>query len=435
LVLRESWGVWDIIIRNKSFINDKNKGYNFITFSMVLIGLIVIFSYGLGNVSAAPVNTLSVNGVSDSIGQVSENPIKQTTNQIEISNKPAVNTTDPVNKSVNIPTNKSIIITFNKPVKFGSKWIELKNSSGAKIPFTATINGNSLIISHNALAYGVIYTVILHTNSITDLTGNGTVLYTTKFTTITRPVVKSISPGTDGYNVPTNKIIQINFNRNIKLSKNSWIELVNNKGTHVLFNTTVTGTVLKISPKSLLAHGTKYTVILHTNSITDLLGNGITPWSTKFTTIVNTKTMTSNGVSFNYSSIWSTSLQTQGSTKIIFIYSQNYKTGFVPQAIISVMPNPYGMTDEEAMDSIKSATFPSGVKILSKKLITLNGIKAYDTVYTVNNLNMYPEIVENEEFDFVKNNKTYVLDCIVGVKNFKTEKSNFDIIINSLKIQ
>ena len=421
-------GVWAIILGNKSFIDDKKNGNNFITFAMVLIGLIIIFSYGIGDVSASQVNTLDVNGLAGS-------GVHLSVNTIVISNKPTVNTTDPVNKSVNIPTNKSIIFKFNEPVKFGSKWIELKNSSGAKIPFTATINGNSLIISHDALAYGLLYTVILHTNSITDLSGNGIVLYTTKFTTITRPVVKSITPGNNSYNVPTNKIIQINFNRNIKLSKNSWIELINSKGTHILFNTTVTGTVLKISPKSLLAHGTKYTVILHTNSITDLLGNGIAPWSSKFITIVNTKAMTSNGISFNYSSSWGTSSQTQGSTKIIFVYSQSYKTGFVPQVIISAMPVPSGMTDEQAMESIKSATYPSGVKILSKKLITLNGLKGYDTLYTVNNLGMYPEIVENEEFDFVKNNKTYVLDCIASVKNFKTEESNFDIIINSLKIQ
>ena len=46
-------------------------------------------------------------------------------------------------------------------------------------------------------------------------------------------------------------------------------------GVNVPFTSSIPGNVLSITPNSLLAAGTKYTVILHSNSITDMQGKRI----------------------------------------------------------------------------------------------------------------------------------------------------------------
>ena len=77
-------------------------------------------------------------------------------------------------------------------------------------------------------------------------------------------------PVNNAVNVALNKVIQINFIENIKLGINPWIELKTNSGTVTPFTTTVLGNVLSIIPDSLLAAGTKFIIVLHSNSITDI---------------------------------------------------------------------------------------------------------------------------------------------------------------------
>ena len=125
------------------------------------------------------------------------------------------------------------------------------------------------LISPSNLAYGENYDIILHGGSITNLTGVGMTLYSTNFTTITRPVVISSNPSNNAVNIPTKKVIQIKFNRSIEYGNSSGIQFINSKGIAIPFNSTISGSTLNITPTSLLAHGTQYTIILHTNSIRD----------------------------------------------------------------------------------------------------------------------------------------------------------------------
>ena len=87
---------------------------------------------------------------------------------------PKVTSADPANNAVTVPVNKTIRITFNEPVKFGSSpWIELKNSLGIAVPYTKAISKNYLYINPtNDLNKGTIYSVVIHTNAIKDLAGN-----------------------------------------------------------------------------------------------------------------------------------------------------------------------------------------------------------------------------------------------------------------------
>ena len=101
----------------------------------------------------------------------------------------------------------------------------------------------------------------------------------------TPPVVTSTNPVNNAVNVAINKVIQINFNKAIKLGTNPWIEFYNSAGTGIKFTTSIVNNVLTITPNSLLALGTTYYVVLHSNSITNLNGKGITsPYTVKFTT-------------------------------------------------------------------------------------------------------------------------------------------------------
>ena len=203
---------------------------------------------------------------------------------------PVVTSTNPVNNAVNVALNKVIQITFDKNIQFGTNpWIEFVISgTGTVVPFTSSILGNVLSITPDSLlAAGTKFIVVLHSNSVTDLQGSGLAApYTTKFTTTTPPVVTSTNPVNNAVNVALNKVIQITFNKNIQLGTNPWIEFViSGTGTVVPFTSSILGNVLSITPDSLLAAGTKFIVVLHSNSITDLQGNGLAaPYTTKFTT-------------------------------------------------------------------------------------------------------------------------------------------------------
>jgi hypothetical protein len=136
---------------------------NLILFAMVFTGLLIIFSYGIGSVSATANNqTVQITGA-----------IHTTT--------PKVISIDPVNNSVNVPTTKTIKIKFNEPIKLGNKLIDLKNSNGIITPISTSINSNVLTIKHpKALSNGK-YTLTLHHGSITDITGNKIAQWTSKF--------------------------------------------------------------------------------------------------------------------------------------------------------------------------------------------------------------------------------------------------------------
>jgi methionine-rich copper-binding protein CopC len=204
---------------------------------------------------------------------------------------PVVTSSSPLNNAVNVALNKVVQITFDKNIQFGTNpWIEFVISgTGTVVPFTSSILGNVLSITPDSLlAAGTKFIVVLHSNSITDLQGNGLAApYTTKFTTTTPPVVTSTNPVNNAVNVALNKVIQITFDKNIQYGTNPWIEFVTSStGTAKAFTTTISGNVLNITPTTPLAKGTKYIVVLHSNAVTDSTGTAglASPYTTKFTT-------------------------------------------------------------------------------------------------------------------------------------------------------
>ncbi|MGF7118608.1 Ig-like domain-containing protein [Methanobacterium oryzae] len=196
---------------------------------------------------------------------------------------PRITSTDPANNTVNIPANKQIKVTFHEPIKKGNMRVELKNSNGKIIPVTSSVSGNILTINHSALLAEGKYQLILHTGSITDLAGNPLAFWASKFSVGTSLKIISSNPANNAVNVARNKVITITFNEPIKAG-NMWIELKGSDGSTVPIYRIISGNTLTIKHSALLKAGTRYQLILHTGSITDLAGNPIAFKSTSFTT-------------------------------------------------------------------------------------------------------------------------------------------------------
>ncbi len=95
---------------------------------------------------------------------------------------PTIKSITPGKNAIDVQGNQSIAITFTEPIKAGSLWIVLQNSSGVSIPITTSINGNILTITPNTmmLTKGE-YILTLHTGCVTGLAGIPLKLWGTNF--------------------------------------------------------------------------------------------------------------------------------------------------------------------------------------------------------------------------------------------------------------
>jgi hypothetical protein len=95
--------------------------------------------------------------------------------------QPKIVAVNPATNSI-ISNSKPITLTYNETIKAGSLWIELKNGK-TSIPIKKSVSGKTLIVTPTTpLKTSVKYNVIIHTNSITDLSGNGNSYYNSVFT-------------------------------------------------------------------------------------------------------------------------------------------------------------------------------------------------------------------------------------------------------------
>ena len=109
--------------------------------------------------------------------------------------KPKVKVIDPLNKSVNVKTTKTIKVTFSEKIKAGTLWIELRNSKAKNIPIKTAISGNILYINPvKNLTSGMTYYILIHKSSVKDIAGNNVKLHIYKFTTISNANAKYLNP-------------------------------------------------------------------------------------------------------------------------------------------------------------------------------------------------------------------------------------------------
>ncbi len=103
------------------------------------------------------------------------------TAKVPVVNGLGVTMSNPSSGAVDVSPNKVLKITFSKPVKFGNKFITLKNSSGKSIATTKSISSNVFTLRHKLLSKGVKYIITMASGSVTDLSGKGISYYSTSF--------------------------------------------------------------------------------------------------------------------------------------------------------------------------------------------------------------------------------------------------------------
>lgn len=153
-----------------------------------------------------------------------------------------------------------------------------------------------------------------------------------------------------------------------------------------------------------------------------------------------TNTYSAYGVSFNYPSNWDIQTYNNEGHEITVI-NNNFNSNNdsfhddSPQFQIQISPNPPFTSDQDAINSIQNLETPSGWQIISNKTITLDGNTAYETIYSINNSTQFTETMTNQQITLVKNGNTYFLDFQAPANDYYNELTNFNTILNTLKIQ
>ncbi len=197
---------------------------------------------------------------------------------------PGVISIDPARYSANVPYNKLIKVTFNKPIKAGSNfWVELKDSAGKVIPIYKSITGSNLYIRSVSALKEAKYYLTLHAGCVTDLNNNLSRGFTSYFVVGTSPIISSSNPVNNALKVPRNQVITLVFSEAIKKSSNCWIELKSSTGKLIFLTSSVIGNKLTIK-HYFLAAKTRYALIFHGGCLTDLVGNPLKSQIRYFTT-------------------------------------------------------------------------------------------------------------------------------------------------------
>ena len=194
---------------------------------------------------------------------------------------PALKGTDPKNNAVNIAVDKAIKVTFSEPIKAGSLWIEFKNSAGKAAAFTTSISGNVLTITPTSnLSKETMYTLIIHSGSVTDLSGNKYVYAgSITFKTIdqTAPKVAAICPTNGATGISRTRTISIRLSENILKSVNwSKVYIKNLKtGQKCKITACISGNHIYIKTSSKRATYTWYQVYIPASAVKDSAGNNL----------------------------------------------------------------------------------------------------------------------------------------------------------------
>jgi len=200
---------------------------------------------------------------------------------------PKINSIDPANGAVSVPSNKTIIITFNQNILKGPSYanITVKMPDGTAKALNKTITGNKLYIS---AVYGwnpgVTFIVTIPANAVKNSAGSMlATTYTSKFTAAIK--INSISPANGAVSVPSNKTIIITFNQNILKGPsyaNITVKMAN--GTVKTINKTISGNKLYIKAIYNWNPGVKFTVTIPKNAIKNSIGSMLaTDYSSTFT--------------------------------------------------------------------------------------------------------------------------------------------------------
>jgi Bacterial Ig-like domain len=97
---------------------------------------------------------------------------------------------------------------------------------------------------------------------------------------VTGPKVVSVNPASNSI-ILKSQTVKVTFNSTIK-ARSPWIELKNGN-TVISTKYSINGSTVSVIPTTTLATGIKYTLSIHTNSVSDSTGVGNSLYSTSFT--------------------------------------------------------------------------------------------------------------------------------------------------------
>lgn len=143
------------------------------------------------------------------------------------------------------------------------------NKGSFKPASTYTVNGQAITI-YTATQTGTIY--------ISAVADNQTMK--ANFTVVKPLLVNQTTPKNGAINVGPNTKIQIKFNQNIKKGT-MYIDLINPKGVHLAFTTSIINNILTVIPKSTFTTG-KYSLILHTGSVQSQFNSSLSLYKLNF---------------------------------------------------------------------------------------------------------------------------------------------------------
>ncbi len=152
------------------------------------------------------------------------------------------------------------------------------------------------------------------------------------------------------------------------------------------------------------------------------------------------KTFNSNGISFNYPSGWNElspdqlNVKVQGNTEVLAavvdpnsIQNNNYQILSFFQQVTTTT----SLADATAAN--KADIQAAGGQVISEKDSTINGLNSKDLVYTTST----PSGVAKKErlVALQDGGNLYYIICSAPLADFDAQQSNFDLIINSFKIE
>lgn len=210
-----------------------------------------------------------------------------------------------INNSIYWDHDKNLRTSSNPPGAYAYSFLDVTNPTVKATPPGGLYN-TTQVVKLNMSEPGTIYYTLNGTNPNTsslkytgpititmstilkyfarDAVGRNSMIYTQNYKIDrTPPTVTSTDPANNAINIARDKVIRVTFSEGVK-GVNWGIELKNSSGSLIPNTKSITGNVLTITPNTRLSPNTKYTLYLHTGSVTDLAGNPLASVTKSFTT-------------------------------------------------------------------------------------------------------------------------------------------------------
>ena len=145
-----------------------------------------------------------------------------------------------------------------------------------------------------------------------------------------------------------------------------------------------------------------------------------------------TNTYSGNGITFNYSPSWHIMFPNISGSRTAFsvvVFKDPMQEGTEVQ--INVMPS--NESTQDVINNAKKFRFLNDTK-LSNGTLEIDGVTAYQITYICNEYGD-EEGIRSEQIGFVKNGNIYSIILQAPYYNFDKEKPNFDMVLNSFKVQ